>query len=89
MTVILDWKDADWTVPKPSAAQCTMCGTLVHPPFVHWYCPGDVARDKSILLCAHCCHWYRRGLMDDMRRADAINEGLNPSPDCLTLRTQQ
>lgn len=93
MTVVLDWKSADWTVPKPPA-RCTMCGERVHPPFVHWQCSSIVGPEEEFLvtdifICARCCHWTRSGLMEDMRRADAINEGLKPPPDCPTLRVAQ
>ena len=83
MTVVLDWKTADQTVPDPPA-YCTMCGESVYPPFVHWWCAYG-----HILICPECCRWSRHGLTADMARAIAIDEALNPSPDCPTLRVAQ
>jgi hypothetical protein len=83
VTVILDWKTADETVPDPPA-RCTICDDDIHPPFAHWWCAHG-----SILICATCCRECRHGLAADMTRTAAIDEGLNPPPDCPTLRVTQ
>jgi hypothetical protein len=84
MTVVLDWKTADPTCPDPPV-RCSFCDSPIHPPFVHWMCNSDA----DICICARCCSWCRHGLMADMMRTTAINEGLNPSPDCPTMRMIQ
>ena len=98
MTVVLDWANTCWSVPDPPQ-YCSMCGDPVRPPFMHWVCsvhvpdepgePPDSVMSGDIFVCAGCCRDCRHGLMADMVRVAAVNEGLNPPPDCPTLRAVQ
>ena len=66
MTVVLDWKTADQTVPD-TPAYCTMCGESVYRPL----CTGGVRTVTS--LFAPVLSLVRHGLTADMARAIAID----------------